>query len=321
MTGSQTPRPPLPPLGFGTASLGAEGVAEDLLDTAWSAGMRYFDTAPHYGAGLAERRLGAFLAERPREQFVVSTKVGRLLLPADQADGRVTEGMPDAAGVIRVRDHSRAGIEQSLVDSLDRLGLRRVDVALLHDPDDYLDEAVDSAIPALVDLRSQGLITAIGVGMNQTPGLARLVAETDIDYILVASRYTLLDRVAAESLLPLCARRGVKVVAGAVLNTGLLADPDHALNFDYQPVRPEVRAAARRVREVCSRHGVPLLAAALQFPGRHQQVETTLLGAASSAQLAESMAALETPVPEALWAELDALASELRPALAGGRWR
>ncbi|MBB5803384.1 D-threo-aldose 1-dehydrogenase [Saccharothrix ecbatanensis] len=321
MTTSAATRPHLPPLGFGTASLGAGDVADDVLDAAWAANVRYFDTAPHYGLGLAERRLGHFLAGRRRDKFIVSTKVGRLLLPPDQADGRVVEGSPDASGLVRVRDHSRVGIKRSLSDSLERLGLQRVDLALLHDPDNHLDEAVETAIPALVELRSQGLVSAIGVGMNQTPGLARLVAETDIDYVMVAGRYTLLDRVAEESLMPLCARRGVKVVAAAILNSGLLADPQVATSYDYEPVRPEVRAAARRLQEVCRRHGVPLLAAALQFPGRHPLVETTLLGAASAANVTESMAALRTPTSRALWDELDELVSELRPALAGGRWR
>ncbi|MYS87755.1 aldo/keto reductase [Embleya scabrispora] len=314
----------LPPRGLGTASLGTQtDRSRDVLTAAWEAGIRYFDTAPHYGVGSAERRLGAFLASQPRQDFLVSTKVGRLLLPPHQAGGRPIEPgrAPDGSGLVRVRDHSRAGIEQSLTHSLERLGLDRVDLALLHDPDDYLDEAVETAIPALTELRAQGLVSAIGVGMNQTPGLRRLVAETEIDYVLVAGRYTLLDQVAAESLLPLCRSRGVKVIAGAVLNSGLLADPDRNEVFDYQPVRPEVLIAARRLADICDRHGERLLTAALQFPSRNPLVENTLLGAGSAQEVKELTTLVERRLPDLLWAELDAAAQEMQPALASGRWR
>ncbi|NJP30346.1 aldo/keto reductase, partial [Microbispora sp. SCL1-1] len=199
--------------GLGTAPLGglfapvSDEQAEHALDAAWQAGIRYFDTAPHYGSGLAEERLGCFLRGLPADaagQAVVSTKIGRVLVPGRGEE----EGFVGRTGFVRVRDYSREGVLRSLDDSLKRTGLDRFDLVFIHDPDDYWEQAAGQAYPALAELRDQGVIGAIGAGMNQAPMLTRFVRETDLDAVLVAGRYTLLDRSAAEELLPECQRRG-----------------------------------------------------------------------------------------------------------------
>jgi len=215
------------PLIFGGGSIGGlyepvnDEAAAQTLAAAWAAGIRAFDTAPHYGAGLSERRIGEFLTGRPRDEFVVCTKVGRLLVPAT-GDVEGAEGFYGTPPLTRVRDYSRDGVLRSLEDSLRRLGLDRVDIALIHDPDDFLSQAADGAYPALAELRAQGVVTAIGVGMNSAAPLTWLVERCDVDCVLVAGRYTLLDDSAATSLFPLCLRRGVAVLASGVFNSGIL---------------------------------------------------------------------------------------------------
>lgn len=216
------------PLFFGGGSIGglfepvSDGQAAETLAAAWDAGVRAFDTAPHYGAGVSERRIGAFLADRPREEFLVCTKVGRLLVPtAEETDG--AEDFYGAPPLTRIRDYSRDGVRRSLEESLDRRGLDRVDLALIHEPDDFMTEALDQAYPALAELRAQGVVAAIGAGMNSPAPLAWLVERCDLDCVLVAGRYTLLDDSAAGHLFPLFLRRGVAVLAGGVFNTGILA--------------------------------------------------------------------------------------------------
>ncbi|MDT0343797.1 aldo/keto reductase [Streptomyces litchfieldiae] len=296
-------------LGFGTGPLGGlfsavdDEQAADALAAAWDAGIRYFDTAPHYGAGLAEERLGAFLAGRPRAEAVVSTKVGRLLRPGPAVDG--TDGFHGAPARVRVWDYSEAGVRRSLADSLERSGLDAFDLVLIHDPDDHWESAVREAYPALARLRAEGAIRAIGVGMNQCAMLGRFVAETDIDCVLVAGRYSLLDREAGRELLPRCAERGVGVLVGGVFNSGVLADPRPGAAFDYAPASPEVLRRARELAELCAAHGVPLAAAALQFPLRHPAVTGVIVGARSAAEVEANAAAASLEVPEALWAELD----------------
>jgi len=218
------------PLVFGGGSIGglyapvSDDEARQALKAAWDAGVRAFDTAPHYGVGLSERRIGDFLAGRPRSEFTVSTKVGRLLVPATgSVDG--AEEFYGTPALSRVRDYSRAGVLASLEGSLRRLRLDRVDIALIHDPDDFMSAARDDASPALADLRSQGVVGAIGAGMNSAAPLTWLAERCDLDCVLVAGRYTLLDRSAAECLFPLCRQRGIAVLAGGVFNSGILADP------------------------------------------------------------------------------------------------
>ena len=300
-------------LGLGTAPLAglftevADDQAAATLDAAWAAGVRYFDTAPHYGAGLAERRLGAFLASRPRSEHTVSTKVGRLLVPGETPAG--SEGFYyDDPGVVRVRDYTAEGVYRSLSESLERSGLDSFEIALIHDPDDHWEEAVTGAYPALERLRAEGAVRAIGAGMNQTAMLTRFVTETDVDCVLVAGRYSLLDRSAADELLPACEKRQVGVLVGGVFNSGILADPVPGATYDYFPASEEVWRRVRALAARCAGHGVPPAAAALQFPLRHPAVTSVVVGARSAREVTENTAYAETVIPEALWAELDGLA-------------
>lgn len=303
-------------LGLGTSPLGGlfsavdAGQAAATLDAAWSAGIRYFDTAPHYGAGLAERRLGDFLTAsgRPRTEYTVSTKVGRLLVPGDSAPG--DEAFDVDEGLVRVRDYSADGVYRSLAQSLERSGLDAFDVVLIHDPDDHWEDAVRGAYPALARLRSEGGVRAIGAGMNQTGMLSRFVRETDLDCVLVAGRYSLLDRTAADELLPLCAKREVGVLVGGVFNSGILAAPAPGATYDYAPAPEAVLCRAQALAQRCAAHGVPLAAAALQFPYRHPAVTSVVLGARSAREITENVDHAAREIPQELWDELDALGAE-----------
>jgi len=298
------------PLVFGGAPIGglyqpvSDEAASQALAAAWEAGIRAFDTAPHYGAGLSERRIGDFLAGRRRDEFIVSTKVGRLLVPA-RGDVDGAEEFYGTPPLTRVRDYSRDGVLRSLEDSLVRLGLDRVDIALIHDPDDFMGPALDEAYPALADLRAQGVVRAIGAGMNSAAALAWLVERCDLDCVLVAGRYTLLDDSAASHLFPLCLRRGVAVLAGGVFNSGILAGPDDGATYDYAPAPPATLTRARRMRDACARYGVPLAAAALQFTLRHPAVTAAVVGLRSPEEVTADISYLSTPIPDALWAELE----------------
>jgi D-threo-aldose 1-dehydrogenase len=305
-------------LALGTAPLGnlyapvAEEDAAATIGSALEAGLTYVDTAPHYGLGLAERRLGRLLAGVPRDRFVVSTKVGRLVRPLAPGETADPEGFADSPPARRVWDLSGDGVRRSLEESLERLGLDRVDILLLHDPDDHEREAYEQALPALIGLRDQGVVSAIGAGMNQAEMLTRFVRDLDIDVVLVAGRYSLLDQRALAELLPTCAARGTAVVVGGVFNSGLLADPRPGATFDYAPAPPELVDRAARLAEVCARHGTPLRAAALAFPFGHPAVTSVLVGARSAAEVQDAVACFEWPVPGELWADL--VATGLLPA-------
>ncbi|WP_449065340.1 aldo/keto reductase [Planomonospora algeriensis] len=300
--------------GFGAAPIGNlfdavdDETARAAVDAAYEAGIRLFDTAPHYGLGLSERRLGAALASRPRDSYTLSTKVGRLLVPAEDGGGglRDGEGFDVPADLRRVRDYSRDGVRRSLEESLERLGLDRVDVALIHDPDDHWEQAVSEAYPALAELRDQGVVRAVGAGMNQWEMLARFVRETDMDVVMLAGRHTLLDQSGARELLPLCQERGVSVLAAGVFNSGLLATHEASGTYDYAPAPGPLLARARRIAGVCERHGVTLPQAALAFPLRHPAVVSVVAGARSATEVARNAALAAVPVPEALWADLAA---------------
>jgi D-threo-aldose 1-dehydrogenase len=297
-------------LALGTAPLGnlftpvASDDADATVRSALEAGLTYVDTAPHYGLGLAERRLGRVLAGLPRDRFVVSTKVGRLVRPLAPGETADPEGFADTPPAKRVWDFSGDGVRRSLEESLERLGLDRVDIVLVHDPDDHEREAYEQAFPALIKLRDQGVVTAVGAGMNQAEMLTRFVRDLDLDVVLVAGRYSLLDQRALAELLPTCAARGTAVVVGGVFNSGLLADPRPGATFDYAPAPPELVERAARLAEVCARHGTPLRAAALAFPFGHPAVTSVLVGARSAAEVADAVAWFERPVPGELWAEL-----------------
>jgi D-threo-aldose 1-dehydrogenase len=282
-----------------------EQTAQATLAAAWDAGIRAFDTAPHYGAGLSERRTGAFLRGLPRDEFVISTKVGRRLVPTDE-DVEGAEGFYGTPQLTRVRDYSRDGVLASLDDSLDRLGLDRVDIALIHDPDDYAASALDGAYAALAELRSAGMVGAIGVGMNQAAMLEWFVQRADLDCVLAAGRYTLLDTSAARTLFPECLRRGVAVLAAGVFNSGVLARPGPGATYDYAAASPDVVARAARIRAVCERHGLPVGAAALQFALAHPAVTAAVVGARNPAEVTEDVGYLAEPMPAGLLRELAA---------------
>lgn len=263
-------------------------------------------TAPHYGAGLSEQRIGDFLTGRPRAEFVVSTKVGRRLVPATGlVDG--AEQFYDTPALSRVRDYSADGTLRSLEDSLRRLRLDRADIALIHDPDDHMAEALDGAYPALARLHADGIVGAIGVGVNSASVAEWFVARCDLDCVLVAGRYTLLDDSAAASLFPLCLARGVAVLAAGVFNSGILADPADGARYDYTPAEPAVLARARRIAEICARYDVPVAAAALRYVLRHPAVTAAVVGARTPKEISADAGYLSQAVPEALWAELAGL--------------
>lgn len=317
-------------LGLGTAPLGGlyEPVAVDqahaAIERAYDAGVRFFDTAPLYGYGLAEKRLGEALRRYAGEAWVLATKVGRQLrsgAPPDMSQYHASrpfyQGTPPNVGP--VFDFSYDGVMRSVEESLERLGLDRVDVLHIHDPDDHVDEALTGAYRALDRLRADGTIGAAGVGANRAAPLLRFVGEADVDCVLLAGRYTLLDQTGLTDLLPLCARRGIAVIAGGVFNSGILARPRAGATFDYTPASDDVVARAHRLEAVCRRHGVPLAAAALQFPLGHPAVASVLAGCRSAAEVEENVRLFQHEIPAALWDELrhDALISKACPVPAG----
>jgi D-threo-aldose 1-dehydrogenase len=275
------------------------------LEAAWVAGIRGFDTAPHYGAGLSEQRIGQFLAGRPRDEYVLSTKVGRRLVPAggDVQGAYSFYGTPQ---LTRVRDYSRDGVLAALEDSLRRLGTDRVDIVLIHDPDEHAEEALDGAYAALDQLRAEGVIRAVGVGMNQAPLLQWFTERADLDCVLAAGQYSLLATSAATDLFAACQRRGVAVLAAGILNTGILADPRPGATYDYAPAAADVVARAQAIRAVCAQHGVAIGAAATHFVLRHPAVTAVVVGVRSPAEVTEDAGWLAAPVPEALFDELAA---------------
>jgi D-threo-aldose 1-dehydrogenase len=300
-------------LAFGSAAIGNlytavdDATAAATVDAAWQGGIRLFDVAPHYGLGLAERRLGAALAARPRDEYVISTKVGRLLVPLAEPGGRDGAGFAVPAAYERRFDYSADGVRASIDASLDRLGLDRIDIALIHDPDDHEEQAFAQAYPALERLRAEGVVRAIGAGMNQTQMLTRFVTDTDVDVVLLAGRYTLLDQRAAQALLPAARDRGVSVMAGGVFNSGLLARPGPGARFDYRAAPAALVERARAIEATCARYGVPLRAAAARFPLRHPAVAAVLIGARTPEEITEAVALRGLAIPDALW---DALAAQ-----------
>ncbi|MET8845668.1 aldo/keto reductase [Amycolatopsis sp. NPDC004625] len=301
----------LSPLGLGCAQLGnlyhaiSDETAHATVRRAWDEGIRYFDTAPHYGLGLSEIRLGAALRSFPREEYVLSTKVGRVLEPnPDGAVEQDDEGFAVPAAYRRRWDFSRDGVLRSLEESLTRLGLDRVDVVYVHDPDDHFDEALRGAFPALRDLRDQGVIGAFGAGMNQTRLPAEFVRRTDLDILLVAGRYTLLDQPALDELFPLCTDRGVTVVVGGAFNGGILATAEPGRVYDYAEAPAELVERARRIAEICARHGVELPEAALALPMAHPAVASVVVGAHDPDQVGVNARRARAVVPPQLWAEL-----------------
>lgn len=308
---------PLSTLSFGSSALGnlysaiSDEDATAAVDAAWDAGVRTFDVAPHYGRGVAERRLGAALSGQPRDEFVLSTKVGRLLVDDPSAGPDTESGFVVDNHLRRVRDHSAEGVRRSIGDSLDRLGLDRVDIVHVHDPDETAaleEQSVREAVPALCRLREEGVVAAVGVGVNDWRTAVRFVRDTDLDVVLLAGRYTLLEQESLHGLLDVCVERDVSVVAAAPFNSGLLASdtpPDDA-TFDYLPAPPAVLARARAIAAVCHEVGASLPAAALQFPLAHSAVVSVLVGMRTTAEVAADLTAATVPVPASLWPALRA---------------
>jgi len=296
-------------LGLGLAPLGGlfapvdARQAADTVEHAWRLGIRYFDVAPLYGNGLAERRSGPVLAGKPRAEFALSTKVGRLLR---SGGGDAQQIWAEPTELTPTFDFSAAGVRTSYAESLARLGLDRADILHLHDPDDHFAQAVAEALPALTELRARGLVGAVSAGMNQAGMLADLVRTGELDCVLLAGRFTLLDQSGAEELLPLCADRDVSVIAAGVFNSGLLADPRPGATFDYVPAGADLLARALAVRAVCDRHGVPLRAAAIQFPFTHPAVTCVLVGARSPEEVADAVRMAAVDIPAGLWKDLRA---------------
>lgn len=301
-------------LGFGASVIGnlyrvtEAHVASAALDTAWDAGIRYFDTAPHYGLGLSERRLGAALRDRPREEYVVSSKVGRLLVPNAHPRGVDDEGFVVRDDLRRQWDFSRDGVLRSLDETLERTGLDRLDIVYLHDPDDHWRQAADEAMPALAELREQCVIGAIGAGMNQSAMLARFLRETAADVVMLAGRYTLLDQSALDDVLPAAQAHGKSVVAVGVFNSGLLSKdrPAEGMKYDYQDAPTDLVRRALAIAEVCERYGTTLPAAAIAFPRTHPAVVNVTLGMRTAEQVRRNVELHARRVPDGLWDELRA---------------
>lgn len=295
-------------LGLGGAAVGGlytpvdAETARATVARAYEAGIRYFDTAPHYGVGESERHMGAAL--RGRDDFVLSTKVGRLLRPRRPGEDPDLQGFVPGPDLVREWDFTADGVRRSLESSLERLGLDHVDVVYIHDPDDHEEQVYATAYPALARLREEGVIRAIGAGMNQSAMLTRFVRRLDLDVVLCAGRYTLLEQPAAADLLPACEERGTSVVIGGVYNSGLLIDPKPGAPYDYAPAPEPVITRARAVAEICTAHGVPLPAAALAYVRRHPAVASVLVGCRSPQEVDETVAYWRTPIPDTLWDDL-----------------
>jgi D-threo-aldose 1-dehydrogenase len=311
-------------LGFGTAPLGnlyraiTDAEADAILARAWEAGVRYYDTAPLYGLGLSETRLNRFLRDKPRDEYVLSTKVGRLL-KATRPELRDGFGKWfEVPSRTEVMDFTHDAVMRSLEFSLERLGLDRVDILLAHSLDTFdlgsearvvemRNQLMASGYRALVELRDQGVIRGFGAGINDWRSAQWLVEHGDFDLFLLAGRYTLLEQEALESFLPLCAARGIGIMIGGPYNSGILATGARPGAFyNYDPAPPEILAKVGRIEAVCRRHGVRMVDAAFQFPLCHPAVVSVVPGGQGVAEMESNLAAAAAVIPPALWAELKA---------------
>ena len=296
-------------LGMGGAPFGsmpidiAEQRSIESINKGLEIGIAFYDTAPFYGAGKSERYYAQGLSRAERDSYALSTKVGRVLNPVDTAPGQdIYRDLPQMEVAF---DFSRDGVLRSFEESLKRLELDRIDILLIHDPDDHHQQAVNEAFPALAELRSQGVIGAIGAGMNFCEPLAQFGREADFDCFLLAGRYTLLDHSGLDDLLPLCEEKGMSIILGGPYNSGVLAsDLGEDTTYFYRSTPTEVLEQARRIKSVCDRHAVPLKAAALQFGLAHPAVAATIPGAASADEVQENFEMAGYEIPADLWAEL-----------------
>jgi len=307
------------PYSLGCAQLGnlyremSDETATEIVNAAWEGGIRHFDTAPHYGLGLSEDRLGRTLRGRPRDEVVVSTKVGRLLEPNPTFTGEVdAQGFVVPARLIRRWDFSADGVRRSIEGSLTRLGLDRIDLALVHDPEENTadpDQGLREAIPALAELRREGVIRAIGIGTKSISSLLRFAENADVDAVMIAGRYTLLNQEALAELLPACAERSIDVLNAGVFNSGILASPrppEEAV-FDYGPAGRSLIDRVTRMAELCDRFGTSIPRLALQFAASHPSIRSVVFGADSAAQVVSNLELAASPTAQsALWEELAA---------------
>jgi len=309
-------------LGFGTAPLGnlyraiSEEAAQATLQAAWDVGCRYYDTAPLYGLGLAETRLNTFLRGRPRDSYVLSTKVGRLLrvCPREQRTG--IGKFFDTPARQEVYDYSYDGVMRSIEDSFERLGVDRIDILYCHDVDIFthgskeasdrrIGEFMEGGYRALSSLRDQGVIAAIGAGVNEWQVCERMAHEGDFDLFLLAGRYTLLEQEALETFLPYCVERGIGIAVGGPYNSGILATgPKPGAHYNYDPAPPEILERVSRIEEVCHAHGVKLIEAALRFPLGHPAIVSVIPGAQTPQEVLRNAEIIQARIPDALWSDL-----------------
>jgi D-threo-aldose 1-dehydrogenase len=280
-------------MGFGSVFIGMPNVSDEqaiaTVRRALDRGITIFDTAPHYGNGLSERHFSAAFAGIDRDSYILATKVGKRIAP----DGTL------------YFDYSRDGALRSIEESLQRLQAERIDIVHIHDPDDHEREALNEIFPALAELRSQGVIRAIGAGMNQWEMLSRFARQADFDCFLLAGRYTLLEQKALDEFLPLCLERNIGVFLGGVFNSGILATGARpGASYQYQAAPLEILERVGRIEAICARHGVPLQTAALQFPLAHPAVTSLVIGAKSPEEIDANLAAFDRAIPTALWEEL-----------------
>ncbi|MEG0027803.1 MAG: aldo/keto reductase [Aurantimicrobium sp.] len=316
MTTEQTQIDALSGVTFGAAPIGnlfkevSDEAAYDTLQAAWDAGVRNFDVAPHYGLGLAEIRLGNFLADKPRESFNISTKVGRILRPNSNFSGGLDlhNGFAVPDDLVRVPGFTPEGVIESLNDSLERLNLDYVDVLYLHDPDEYgLEESLTGGLNGLVALRDQGVVREVGLGSKSVEAHIQAVSRYELDLIMLAGRYTLLDQEAAESLLGLCEAKSVDIVNVGIFNSGILARnlPQPNLKFEYDEAPLEVIERAERISSICQQHGVDLPTAAIHFAMQPAVVRSIALAASKPGNITESLNRVTEHIPMQLWRDLE----------------
>jgi D-threo-aldose 1-dehydrogenase len=296
-------------LGVGTAPLGGlfasvkDSDVDALIAKALELGTNYFDTAPFYGHGSSERRIGRGLQKVARSSFRLSTKVGRILVPGQSTE---PNEYVDLDPFTPVFDFSGPAIRASFESSLERLGIDSIDILYIHDPDDHMDQAIEQAYPELERMRQEGLVTSIGVGTNLAEIATRFVRETDIDVVLLAGRYTVLDQIALGEFLPLALERDVSVLGAGVFNSGVLVNPVEGATYNYAPATEDVLRRTRQIHEIITPHGVPVEAVGLQFPLRHPAVKAIVTGVRTPAELETNVQAFDIDVPEQLWADLEA---------------
>ena len=299
--------------GFGGASMGNmytvahDDAARGAIRTAYEAKVRYFDTAPMYGFGKSERLYGSVLKDQPRDSFVLSSKVGRLIVAGKPTPESEDTCFVEIDNAYSIFDYSRDGVLRSLEESRKRLGIERIDIVYIHDPDvnDSFKQALEEAFPALADLKNQGIIGAIGAGMNQAEMLCEFAKNADFDCFLLVGRYTLLDQIALQELLPLCQQKNISIVIGGAYNSGILATGAvEGAHYNYAPAPPEIMEKTRKIEKICARFNISMKAAALQFPFGHPTVVSNIPGVKTKERFEENLSLFTHPIPADFWAAL-----------------